>query len=90
MFSELDVKCFSEILIEVKKRSERNLIPNTVKLLEILIVNPCTTDRSFFSQENGRLFFHGIFFWVNEQNQNSVLFGDGTQSLFILITSPST
>ena len=47
-----EIKCFRDILKGVKQKSkcDRNLIPNVIKFLELLIVNPatsCTPERSF-------------------------------------------
>ena len=52
MLKDSEIKCFRDVYKKVKVYSncERNLIPNMVKLIELLLVNPatsCTPERSF-------------------------------------------
>ena len=55
MLKNSEFKCFCDVYKSVKKiKCERNLIPNNVKLIEILLVNPatsCTPERSFFNSK---------------------------------------
>jgi hypothetical protein len=52
MLKDSEIKCFRDVYKRVKRycKCERNLIPNMVKLIEVLLVNPatsCTPERSF-------------------------------------------
>ena len=52
MLKDSEINCFRDVFKSVKEKreSEKNLILNTIKLMELLLLNPatsCTPERSF-------------------------------------------
>ena len=52
MLKDSEINCFRDVFKSVKEKreSEKNLIPNTIKLIELLLANPatsCIPERSF-------------------------------------------